>query len=138
MAIDFTLTPEQKKLQKTVREFAKEILEPVVKEADDRLCQNNSIVFKDCRVPEENVFAVGNGDLIISKAFTWSGPVAAIAAARSAYEYILKWAKTYAAGGDKPIMNHQAVGYLMAEVAMRIEACRAFSWKSAHYLDLFD
>jgi alkylation response protein AidB-like acyl-CoA dehydrogenase len=45
-----------------------------------RTCQNNSIVFENCRVPEENVFAVGDGDLIISKAFTWSGPVAAIAA----------------------------------------------------------
>ena len=106
-----------------------------------RLCQNNSIVFEDCRVPEDNAFAVGNGDLVISKAFTWSGPVAAIAAvgvARAAYEYILKWAKTYTAGGDKPIMHHQAVGYLLAEVAMKIEACRAFSWKAAHYLDLHD
>jgi nitroalkane oxidase len=106
-----------------------------------RTCQNNSIVFKDCRVPEENVFAVGDGDLIISKAFTWSGPVAAIAAvgvARSAYEYVLKWSKTYTAGGGKPILNHQAVGYAMADVAMKIEACRAFSWKAAHYLDLHD
>jgi nitroalkane oxidase len=106
-----------------------------------RTCQNNSIVFKDCRVSEENVFAVGDGDLIISKAFTWSGPVAAIAAvgvARSAYEYVLKWSKTYTAGGGKPILNHQAVGYAMADVAMKIEACRAFSWKAAHYLDLHD
>jgi len=106
-----------------------------------RTCQNNSIVFEDCRVPEENVFAVGDGDLIISKAFTWSGPVAAIAAvgvARSAYEYVLKWSKTYTAGGGKPILNHQAVGYAMADVAMKIEACRAFSWKAAHYLDLHD
>jgi len=106
-----------------------------------RTCQNNSIVFKECRVPEENVFAVGDGDLIISKAFTWSGPVAAIAAvgvARSAYEYVLKWSKTYTAGGSKPILNHQAVGYAMADVAMKIEACRAFSWKAAHYLDLHD
>jgi nitroalkane oxidase len=106
-----------------------------------RTCQNNSIVFEDCRVPEENVFAVGDGDLIISKAFTWSGPVAAIAAvgvARSAYEYVLKWSKTYTAGGNKPILNHQAVGYAMADVAMKIEACRAFSWKAAHYLDLHD
>jgi alkylation response protein AidB-like acyl-CoA dehydrogenase len=106
-----------------------------------RLCQNNSIVFQDCRVPEENVFAVGDGDLIISKAFTWSGPVAAIAAvgvARSAYEYVLKWAKTYTAGGNLPILHHQAVGYLLAEVAMKIEACRAFSWKAAHYLDQHD
>jgi alkylation response protein AidB-like acyl-CoA dehydrogenase len=106
-----------------------------------RLCQNNSIVFENCRVPEENLFAVGNGDLVISKAFTWSGPVAAIAAvgvARSAYEYVLNWAKQYTAGGDLPILHHQAVGYLLADVAMKIEACRAFSWKAAHYLDQFD
>jgi nitroalkane oxidase len=106
-----------------------------------RLCQNNSIVFENCRVPEENLFAQGNGDLIISKAFTWSGPVAAIAAvgvARSAYEYVLKWAKTYTAGADVPILQHQAVGYLLAEVAMKIEACRAFSWKAAHYLDQYN
>jgi alkylation response protein AidB-like acyl-CoA dehydrogenase len=106
-----------------------------------RLCQNNSIVFEDCRVPEENAFAIGNGDLVISKAFTWSGPVAAVAAvgvARSAYEYVLNWTKTYTAGGDVPIIHHQAVGYLLAEIAMKIEACRAFSWKAAHYLDLHD
>jgi alkylation response protein AidB-like acyl-CoA dehydrogenase len=106
-----------------------------------RLCQNNSIVFDDCRVPEENAFALGDGDLVISKAFTWSGPVAAIAAvgvARSAYEYVLKWAKTNTGGGDVPILHHQAVGYLLADVAMKIEACRAFSWKAAHYLDKFD
>jgi alkylation response protein AidB-like acyl-CoA dehydrogenase len=106
-----------------------------------RLCQNNDIVFENCRVPEENVFALGNGDLIISKAFTWSGPVAAIAAvgvARSAYEYALNWAKTYTAGSDKPIIHYQAVGYALADVAMKIEACRAFSWKAAHYLDRFD
>jgi alkylation response protein AidB-like acyl-CoA dehydrogenase len=106
-----------------------------------RLCQNNSMVFENCRVPQENAFALGDGDLVISKAFTWSGPVAAIAAvgvARSAYEYVLKWAKTYTAGGDQPILHHQAVGYLLAEVAMKIEACRAFSWKAAHYLDQYD
>jgi nitroalkane oxidase len=106
-----------------------------------RLCQNNSMVFENCRVPEENAFAIGDGDLVISKAFTWSGPVAAIAAvgvARSAYEYVLKWAKTYTAGGNLPILHHQAVGYLLAEVAMKIEACRAFSWKAAHYLDQYD
>jgi alkylation response protein AidB-like acyl-CoA dehydrogenase len=106
-----------------------------------RLCQNNSIVFEDCRVPEENAFAIGDGDLVVSKAFTWSGPVAAIAAvgvARSAYEYVLQWAKTYTGGGNLPILHHQAVGYLLAEVAMKIEACRAFSWKAAHYLDQYD
>ncbi|MGH6825420.1 acyl-CoA dehydrogenase family protein [Methyloceanibacter sp.] len=106
-----------------------------------RTCQNNCIAFTDCRIPEENMFALGHGDLVINKAFTWSAPVAAIASvgvARSAYEYVLDWAKTYTAGGDKPIINHQAVGYALAEVAMKIEACRAFSWKAAHYNDLHD
>jgi alkylation response protein AidB-like acyl-CoA dehydrogenase len=106
-----------------------------------RLCQNNSIIFDNVRIPEENLFAQGDGDLIISKAFTWSGPVAAIAAvgvARSAYEYVLRWSKTYTAGGDRPIITHQAVGYLLADTAMKIEASRAFSWKTAHYLDKHD
>jgi alkylation response protein AidB-like acyl-CoA dehydrogenase len=34
MAIDFTLTDGQKKLQKTAREFAKKVLDPVVRDAD--------------------------------------------------------------------------------------------------------
>jgi alkylation response protein AidB-like acyl-CoA dehydrogenase len=106
-----------------------------------RLCQNNSVVFTDVRVAEENAFAIGDGDLVINKAFTWSGPVAAIAAvgvARSAYEYALGWAKKYTGGGEVPIINHQIVAYTLAEVAMKIEAGRAFAWKAAHYHDLHD
>jgi hypothetical protein len=30
-----------------------------------------------------------------------------------------------------PIINHQAVGYLLAEVAARIEACRYMCWTAA-------
>ena len=115
--------------------------EPNIDKMGHRLNQNVHMVFENCRVPEENAFAVGNGDLVISKAFTWSGPVAGIAATavgRSAYEYVLNWAKTYTAGGDKPIIYHQAVGYMLADAAMRIEACRYLSWKAAHYLDMYD
>jgi alkylation response protein AidB-like acyl-CoA dehydrogenase len=53
---------------------------PPISKLGHRLCQNNSITFENCRVPQENAFAIGDGDLVISKAFTWSGPVAAIAA----------------------------------------------------------
>jgi alkylation response protein AidB-like acyl-CoA dehydrogenase len=115
--------------------------EPNINKLGHRLNQNVHMVFEDCRVPEENAFAVGNGDLVISKAFTWSGPVAGIAATavgRSAYEYALNWAKTYTAAGDTPIIYHQAVGYMLADAAMRIEACRYLSWKAAHYLDMYD
>lgn len=115
--------------------------EKPVDKMGQRLNQNNDIVFENCMVPAENVFAVGNGDLVISKAFTWSGPVAGIAAvatARAAYEYTLEWAKTYTAGGVDPIIYHQAVGYTLTDIAMRIEACRYLCWKSAYYADLYD
>ncbi|MBI6629747.1 acyl-CoA dehydrogenase family protein [Pontibaca salina] len=106
-----------------------------------RTNQNNWIECDNCRVPEENAFAIGNGDLIVSKAFTWSGPVAGITAvgvARSAFEWTMEWAKTFTAAGDKPIINHQAVGYMLGDVAMRIEASRYLCWKAAHYLDMHD
>lgn len=115
--------------------------EPVIDKMGHRLNQNCDIHFNDARVPEENVFALGNGDLVISKAFTWSGPVAGIAAvgvARSAYEYVLDWAKTYTAGGKDPIIYHQAVGYTLTDVAMRIEAARYLCWKAGHYADQYD
>ena len=115
--------------------------EPNINKLGHRVNQNVNMVFHNCRVPAENAFAIGNGDLAISKAFTWSGPVAGIAATavgRSAYEYALDWSKTYTAGGDKPIIYHQAVGYMLADAAMRIEACRYLSWKAAHYLDMYD
>ena len=54
--------------------------EPTIDKMGQRLNQNCDIHYKDVVVPEENVFALGDGDLIISKAFTWSGPVAGIAA----------------------------------------------------------
>jgi alkylation response protein AidB-like acyl-CoA dehydrogenase len=115
--------------------------EPCIDKMGQRLNQNCDIHFRDARVPAENVFAVGNGDLVISKAFTWSGPVAGIAAvgtARSAYEYTLNWCKTYTAGGTHPIIHHQNVGYMLTDIAMRIEACRYLCWKSGHYADQYD
>jgi alkylation response protein AidB-like acyl-CoA dehydrogenase len=105
-----------------------------------RLTPNAEIIFDNARVPARNLVegTKGNGDLLINRNFAWSGPVAGIAAvgvARSAYEAALEWAKTYTAGGPKPIIHYQNVGYVLGDVAARIEACRYFCWKTAHYLD---
>jgi len=105
-----------------------------------RLTPNAEIIFDNARVPARNLVegTRGNGDLLINRNFAWSGPVAGIAAvgvARSAYEAALEWAKTYTAGGPKPIIHYQNVGYVLGDVAARIEACRYFCWKTAHYLD---
>jgi nitroalkane oxidase len=108
-----------------------------------RLTPNAEIIFDNARVPADNLVegTMGNGDLLINRNFAWSGPVAGIAAvgvARSAYEAALEWAKTYTAGGEKPIIHHQYVGYVLGDIAARIEACRYFCWKTAHYLDRHD
>ena len=43
----------------------------------------------------------------------WKCRRAAVGVARSAYEYVLKWSKTYTGGGSQPVLHHQAVGYSM-------------------------
>ena len=108
-----------------------------------RLTPNAEILFEDARVPADNLVegTRGNGDLLINRNFAWSGPVAGIAAvgvARAAYETALEWARTYTAGGPRPIIHYQNVGYVLGDVAARIEACRYFCWKTAHYLDQHD
>ena len=108
-----------------------------------RLTPNSEIVFEDARVPARNLVegTLGNGDLLINRNFAWSGPVAGIAAvgvARAAFETALEWARTYTAGGPRPIIHYQNVGYVLGDVAARIEACRYFCWKTAHYLDRHD
>ena len=108
-----------------------------------RLTPNSEIIFENARVPAENLVegTRGNGDLLINRTFAWSGPVAGIAAvgvARAAYESALAWAKTYTAGGPHPIIHHQYVGYVLGDVAGKIEAARYFCWKAAHYIDQHD
>ena len=84
------------------------------------------IIFDNARVPagEPDRGHPGNGDLLINRNFAWSGPVAGIAAvgvARAAYEAALDWAKTYTAGGPKPIIHYQYPGYVLGDVAAKIE-----------------
>ncbi|HEY4993686.1 MAG TPA: acyl-CoA dehydrogenase family protein [Nakamurella sp.] len=108
-----------------------------------RSAPNCAITFDNARVPAANLIegTRGNGDLLINRNFAWSGPVAgigAVAVARAAYEDALTWAKTYTAGGPRPIINYQYPGYVLGDVAAKIEAARYFCWKTAHYLDQHD
>jgi len=112
----------------------------VIDKLAHRTCQNVTMTFRDVRVPQENLFAPGDGDLVINQNFTWSDPIAGIAAvgvARAAYDFALKWSKTYTGGGSAPVIRHQAVGNLLTDIAGRIEAARYFCWKTAHYLDKY-
>ncbi len=114
--------------------------EPNIDKMGMRINQNCDIVYENARVPAENLVGPGNGELVVNNGFTFTGPwigIAATAVARAAYEYVLKWSKTYTAGGTDPIIYHQNVGYMLGDIAMRVEACRYLSWKAAHYLDTY-
>jgi alkylation response protein AidB-like acyl-CoA dehydrogenase len=113
----------------------------VIDKMAHRTCQNVTMRFDGARIPEENLLAAGDGDLLINRNFTWSGPIASMAAvgvARGAYDFALKWSKTFTGGGSSPIINHQAVGNLLTEIAAKIEAGRYLCWKTAHYMDKCD
>jgi acyl-CoA dehydrogenase len=115
----------------------------LIDKSGHRLCANAEIVFDNARVPADNLIegTRGNADLLINRNFAWSGPIAGIAAvgnARAAYEYALEWAKNNSAGGANPIIQYQNVGYVLGDVAARIEAGRYFCWKAAHYIDYHD
>ncbi|MCA1457788.1 acyl-CoA/acyl-ACP dehydrogenase [Bradyrhizobium sp. BRP22] len=105
-----------------------------------RTTSNALVVFKDAKVPVDNLLpgAKGNGDFVINRNFAWSGPVAAIAAvgvARAAYEDAMTFLKKNTAGSLTPIIRFQNAGYIMGDVAAKIESARYFSWRASDYLD---
>src|SRR5262249_54276289 len=115
----------------------------LIQKIGHRLTPNAEIIFDNARVPGATLAGARGrpGGLRITRTSAWSGRVAGIAAggvARSAYEAARDWAKTYPAGGPKPIIHYQYPGYVLGDVAAKIEMCRYMCWKTAHYLDQHD
>lgn len=101
------------------------------------------IEFDNAIVPAENLLrdTESRGDLVINRNFAWFGPVAAIAAAgvaRAAYEVALHSSKRHAGGMLAPISRYENVGYMLCDVAGKIESARYFAWRAADYLDKHD
>ena len=57
MSIDFSLTPDQKKLQSVARAFSEDVLKPVVKEAD--LEPDPQKAFQMMREPYKKAYELG-------------------------------------------------------------------------------
>ena len=78
---------------------------------------------------------------VTAAAFTGTAALVGIfgvALMRAAFEFALHFARTEKRGGVHAIIEHQAVGYALADAKTTIEAARYLSWKAAHYLDLYD
>jgi len=99
-----------------------------------RTMVNSVLSFDGVKVPEENLISMGEGNApveMMAAAGCSDAWVAALAVglSRAAYETALKYSKERLIGG-KPIIQYQAIGMMIADMAMFIEAARTMTWKS--------
>jgi alkylation response protein AidB-like acyl-CoA dehydrogenase len=76
--------------------------------------------------------ALGGGKELAEGFFTGTAPIVGVFAAgllRAAFEFALHFARTEHGGGGVPIIEHQAVGYALADAKKGIEAVRARNWR---------
>ncbi|HSM55103.1 MAG TPA: acyl-CoA dehydrogenase family protein [Candidatus Sulfomarinibacteraceae bacterium] len=96
------------------------------------------VVFDDVRVPESHLVGQeGQGFMIAMQVFDRSRPATAAGAvgvAQRALDESVRYAKERVTFG-KPLWQHQAVGHMIADMAMKVEAARLLVWKSAWDFD---
>ena len=96
--------------------------------------------FEDVRVPRGNVLGqVGAGKALVEGAFTGTAAlvgVFGVAMMRAAFDHAWRFARSERRGGGVPIIDHQAVGYALADAKTRTEAARYLNWKACHALDV--
>ena len=54
---------------------------------------------------------------------------------RAAFDFALHFARTERRGGLHPIIEHQAVGFALADAKTIIEATRSLTWRACHAVD---
>jgi acyl-CoA dehydrogenase len=103
-----------------------------------RASDTRGVKFEDVVVPAANRLGEeGQGFKIAMKAFDITRPLVAAGAvglARAAYEHAVDYAQERETMG-RPIAQHQAVSFMIADMAKDIEAARLLVWKSAWTID---
>jgi alkylation response protein AidB-like acyl-CoA dehydrogenase len=82
--------------------------------------------------------AEGSGLALSAAAFTGTAALVGIfgvALMRAAFEFALHFARTEKRGGVHAIIEHQAVGYALADAKTTIEAARYLSWRACQAVD---
>ena len=96
------------------------------------------VVFEDCAIPEANLLGrEGAGFGIAMRTFDKSRPgigAQAIGIAQGAFDAALDYAHTRQQFGQ-PILNFQAVSFMLADMAIQIEAARALTYQVARMID---
>ena len=113
-----------------------------VARVEEKLGQHASdtaqIAFEDCAVPAANLLGAEGGGYRIALANLEAGRIGiaaqAVGMARAAFEAALAYARERESFG-KPIVEHQAVNFRLADMATRIEAARQLIWHAAALRD---
>jgi len=89
--------------------------------------------------PRHNLLGQEGGGLALTAAaFTGTAALVGIfgvALMRAAFDFALHFARTEKRGGVHPIIEHQAVGYALADAKTVIESTRYLCWRACHALD---
>jgi alkylation response protein AidB-like acyl-CoA dehydrogenase len=95
--------------------------------------------FENVSAPRHNLLGKEGGGLALTAAsFTGTAALVGIfgvALMRAAFDFALHFARTERRGGVHPIIEHQAVGYALADAKTTIEAARYLSWRACHAVD---
>ncbi len=95
----------------------------------------HEIVLERCRIPAENRLSDGKGDIQgLLNYHRVACAAMAIGVAKAAFEYSRDYAKTRIAFGE-PIASRQAIAFMLAEMAIEVDATRLLVWESAWRLD---
>lgn len=113
-----------------------------VVKVEDKMGQRASntaeLAFENVRVPQANLLGKrgrGFGIALETLDFGRSGVAAlSVGLARAALEHATKYAKERQQFGA-PIINNQAVAFMLADMAMKIEAARLLTWQAAWSAD---
>ncbi|MBI2769396.1 MAG: acyl-CoA dehydrogenase family protein [Burkholderiales bacterium] len=114
----------------------------VVARLEDKLGQRSSdtaqINFDNCRIPAENLIGEEGQGYRIALSALEGGRIGiaaqSVGMARSAFQVAVDYAKERESFGTA-IINHQAVGFRLAECATKLEAARQLIWHAASLRD---
>jgi alkylation response protein AidB-like acyl-CoA dehydrogenase len=111
---------------------------PPMKKMGQRAIVNAEMFLEDVELPEDRRLGEeGEGFSGLMQTFDRSRitlGAAATGLARAALEYAVEYAKTREQFG-KPIGEHQAVAFRLADMATRIDAARLLVWRAARLVD---
>ncbi|MBI4165193.1 MAG: acyl-CoA dehydrogenase family protein [Acidobacteria bacterium] len=103
-----------------------------------RASATRELIFQDCRVPAANCLGrEGTGFITAMKTFDVSRPgvgAQALGIAQGAFDLALEYACTRRQF-DAPIGSFQGLRFMMADMAMKIEAARALVYATARHID---